>query len=80
MNMQERKKQEYRERVMKEIEELQECTFTPTINPWPPKEVGSSGDQIKGVQRHLELQRLAKQMKIEQEKWEKKVFFAHVIF
>jgi hypothetical protein len=47
------------------------------INPWPPKEP-DSGLQIKGVQRHLELQRLAKQMKIDQAEWEKKVFFSHV--
>jgi len=75
---QERKKQEDRNRIMRELEELAECTFKPAINPWPPKVVDPSGHQIKGVQRHLELQRLAKQMKIDQAEWEKKVFFAHV--
>ncbi|KAG0561388.1 hypothetical protein KC19_9G061100 [Ceratodon purpureus] len=72
----ERKKQEERERISKELEELAECTFKPVINPWPPKEP-DGGLQIKGVQRHLELQRLAKQMKIDQAEWEKKIFFSH---
>lgn len=74
-----RKKQEDQERISKELEELAECTFKPVINPWPPKEPDvDGGHQIKGVQRHLELQRLAKQMKIDQAEWEKKIFFSHV--
>ncbi|XP_073388442.1 uncharacterized protein [Physcomitrium patens] len=74
---QERKKQEDKERIMKEVEELAECTFKPQINPWPSKEA-ESGVQIKGVQRHLELQRLAKQIKFDRAEWEKKIFFSQV--
>lgn len=64
---------------MKEVEELAECTFKPQINPWPSKEA-ESGVQIKGVQRHLELQRLAKQIKFDRAEWEKKIFFSQVSY
>lgn len=75
---QERLKQEENNRILKEIKELAECTFRPMITPLPSKDVDPSNHHIKGVQRHLELQRLAKQMKSDQIEWEKKIFFSHV--
>ncbi|KAG0566104.1 hypothetical protein KC19_7G039000 [Ceratodon purpureus] len=63
-------------RVQKEMQEFKECTFKPDVHPLPPKE--KERVVIKGLGRHLELQDLAKQMKKDQEEWERKVFFTHV--
>jgi hypothetical protein len=63
-------------RVQKEMKEFKECTFKPDVHPPPPK--AKEPVVIKGLRRHLELQDLAKQMKKEQEEWERKVFFTHV--
>lgn len=62
--------------MQKEMQELEECTFKPDVHPVPPKE--KEPVVIKGLGRHLELQDLAKQMKKDQEEWERKVFFTHV--
>lgn len=62
--------------MQKEMQELEECTFKPDVHPVPPKE--KEPVVIKGLGRHLELQDLAKQMRKDQEEWERKVFFTHV--
>lgn len=59
-----------------EMQEVKECTFKPDVHPVPPKE--KEPVVIKGLGRHLELQDLAKQMKKEQEEWERKVFLTRV--
>lgn len=59
------------------MQEFKECTFKPAVHPVPPKE--KEPVVIKGLGRHLELQDLAKQMRKDQEEWERKVFFTHVI-
>lgn len=63
--------------MQKEMRELEECTFKPNVHPVPPKE--KDPVVIKGLGRHLELQDLAKQMRKDQEEWERKIFFTHVI-
>jgi len=62
--------------MQKEMRELEECTFKPSVHPVPPKE--KDPVVIKGLGRHLELQDLAKQMRKDQEEWERKIFFTHV--
>ncbi|KAI5064890.1 hypothetical protein GOP47_0019585 [Adiantum capillus-veneris] len=63
-------------RTLRELEALKECTFKPSVNPSPPlKETAPV--TIKGLERHLELQCIAKQMRREQEELERKVFFSH---
>lgn len=62
--------------MQREMQELEECTFKPDVHPVPPKE--KEPVVIKGLGRHLELQDLAKQMRKEQEEWEREVFFTHV--
>ncbi|MCO5575407.1 hypothetical protein L7F22_029208 [Adiantum nelumboides] len=63
-------------RTLRELEALKECTFKPCVNPSPPmKEIAPV--TIKGLERHLELQCNAKQMRREQEELERKVFFSH---
>nr|PNR47920.1 hypothetical protein PHYPA_012393 [Physcomitrium patens] len=63
-------------RLQMEMQEVKECTFKPDVHPVPPKE--KEPVVIKGLGRHLELQDLAKQMKKEQEEWERKVFLTRV--
>jgi hypothetical protein len=63
--------------MQKEMQEFKECTFKPDVHPVPFK--GKEPVVIKGLGRHLELQDLAKQMRKDQEEWERKVFFTHVI-
>ena len=58
---------------------MEECTFKPAVNPNRLRETtGSAPAAIKGLERHLELQTSAKQMKRNQEELERKVFFSHV--
>lgn len=67
---------EQESRTLRELEALKECTFKPHVNRSPPmKETAPA--KIKGLERHLELQCSAKQMKREQEELERKVFFSH---
>ena len=77
LRLQEKAKSFEQLRVQREMQEFKECTFKPAVHPIPPKE--KEPVVIKGLGRHLELQDLAKQMKKDQEEWERKVFFTHVI-
>ncbi|CAM6129060.1 unnamed protein product [Calypogeia fissa] len=63
-------------KVIRELQEFKECTFKPRVNKLPPKD--KEPVVVKGLGRHLELQDLAKQMKRDQEEWERKIFFQHV--
>ncbi|KAH7302547.1 hypothetical protein KP509_23G077000 [Ceratopteris richardii] len=73
---QEKASTEQESRILRELEALKECTFKPAVNPVPPaKETAPAA--IKGLERHLELQCIAKQMRREQEELERKVFFSH---
>ena len=66
-------------RTLKELKEMKECTFKPSVNPTRSKETTLTAPAaIKGLERHLELQTNAKQMKRNQEELERKVFFSHV--
>lgn len=73
---QERAKAHELEQVIKELEEMEECTFKPSVHTKCPRE--TEHIEIKGLGRHLKLQDMAKQMKRVQQEWEKKVFFTDV--
>jgi hypothetical protein len=73
---QERAKAQELEQVIKELEEMEECTFKPSVHTKCPRE--TEHIEIKGLGRHLKLQDMAKQMKRVQQEWEKKVFFTDV--
>ncbi|OAE19668.1 hypothetical protein AXG93_1847s1290 [Marchantia polymorpha subsp. ruderalis] len=63
-------------KVIRELQEFKECTFKPQVNRAPPKD--QEPVMVKGLGRFLELQDLAKQMKKDQEEWERKIFYQHV--
>ncbi|KAJ7514687.1 hypothetical protein O6H91_23G055500 [Diphasiastrum complanatum] len=77
-NRKERAKSEKEYQTMRELQEMKECTFKPSLNSIPPKE--TSPILIKGLERHLQLQEIAKQMRKDKEDLEKKVFFSHVCY
>jgi hypothetical protein len=68
MKLVEKEERRQQELILKEIQELKECTFQPKINP-PPPGAGSGNSQgqravvIKGLGRHLELRNLLKRQK-----------------
>ena len=76
---QEKTNNEHESRTLKELREMKECTFKPSVNPTRLKETTLTAPAaIKGLERHLELQSSAKQMKRNQEELERKLFFSHV--
>lgn len=62
--------------MLKELQEVRECTFQPMTHSAPPRTTNFV--VIKGLERHLELQNIAKNMKKDQQELEKKIFLTHV--
>lgn len=71
------------ELIAREIEEMKECTFRPTISTYPPGGNNSSYSQsshssapvvVRGLSRHLELRHLSIKQREDAERREKEVF------
>lgn len=72
LHMHEKEEKRRGELVAREIEELRDCTFHPSIQPYQP-----SGDEcvvVRGLGRHLELKHLTQVQKAEAAQREREVF------